>query len=142
MSLFWAYYTRNPPQCKMSRNSVQRVPGFMRRANGRRDRKKCRRIDRHGDPNSHFCNFVNALKNTNFSVSYTLCIIWNKNFLEEQKMAREHCTHFLKFYLSFYYFALFNTFSHQQLFQLNIFRHKQAETFTSFCYLTYWRRNQ
>jgi len=72
--IFWTYFTTNPPQCKMSRKSVQWVPGSLGRANGRRDRKKGRQRGRHRNSNIHFWNFANALKNANFSVSYKLCI--------------------------------------------------------------------
>jgi len=37
----------------------------------------------------------------------------------------------------FYYNAVLNSFSHQQLFQFKIYRHMQAESFTNFCYLIY-----
>jgi len=52
-------------------------------------------------------------------------------------MAREHFYTRSQICSSFYYYAVLNSFSHQQLFQLKRFRHKQAETFTNLCYLTY-----
>jgi len=52
----------------------------MRWANGRRDRKNGRRMDKHGNANSHIYSFANAPKNANFSDSYELCIMCYTNF--------------------------------------------------------------
>ena len=142
MWIFWTYFTKKPPQCKMSRKFVHQVPGCMGRANGRMNCKKRRRIHRHGNANSHICNFANALKKFHFSVSYKLCIMWNKNISWETKNDARTFHTPSQTCSSFYYYAVLHSFSHKQLFQFKIYRYKQAESHTNFCYLTYWKRTE
>ena len=50
----------------MSRKLGHLVPGSMGGANGRRDRKTRRRMDKNRNANIHFWNFANALKYVRF----------------------------------------------------------------------------
>jgi len=141
VSIVWTYFATNSPKCKMSRKLGHLVPGSMGGANGRRDRKTRRRMDKSRNANIHFCKFTNAHKYVYFTfliiyAQYEIRLFWGTDNGAWNFNARWHI------YSSFYYYAVLTSFNHQQLFQFRFYRHTQAETFTNFCYLTYVRRTE